>query len=182
MSRNSGGRFRGLHIRGDHTGETGADFDSFTRLWAAGTKATAPLGRDGTTRGRADGGVPINSFCEFGVLEEVLDLGGAASVTSTQNLLPANSLIDVIVCTPVRDFTTPVTYNIGDVTTTTRFATGLANDTVAEGPAYATAHLTGTVAFRQVSAAKVRVVPNAAGQGLLHVAVYFRRFVGGQAK
>lgn len=181
MARNSGARQANRHTRGDNTGNAGDECDAFYRIHARGAKATAPTGRDGATNGMADGRVPINASCKLSCMEEVIDLGGASSVTSTNNLLPANALILEIVTHPVTDFTTPTTYDLGDTTTNTRFATALANDTVAEGPAYASDHWNGTVAMRQVAAAKVKVTPNAAGQGKLHVAVFYMQFVGGLA-
>jgi len=178
--------FDNLWVRGTNSGLSGLENDAFARLWARGKKATAPTGRTGAAPAiaggpggaTADGGVSINSYCKYGVMEEVIDLGGATSVTSTNDLLPANSILGMIVCTPVRDFTTPTTYDVGDTTTATRFATSLTNDNVSEGPAYAKAHLTGTVAHVQTSAAKVKIRPNTAGSGLLHVAVFYQQYVG----
>lgn len=179
--RNSGRRDRAAHIRGDSTGTAGMEVDSFVRIWARGGKATAPTGRSGATNGKAVDGTPINAYMKWGVMEEVLDLAGGTSATSVNNLLPANSEIGTIVTHAVTDWGTPVSYNIGDTTTATRFGTGLTNDNISEGPAYARAHLSGTVAFTQASAAKVKIIANAAGTGKLHVAVFYRQFVGGQA-
>jgi hypothetical protein len=179
MSRNSGFRKTNVHVRGTDTGNAGLEVDSFANVNARGGKATAPTGRDGATGGKANGGVPINARMKVSVAEEVIDLGGASSVMSTNNLLPANSLILEIVTHCVEEFTTPTTYNVGDTTTGTRFATALANDTVAEGPAYASSHWAGTVAIRQIAAAKVKITPNAAGSGKVHVAVFYMQFAGG---
>jgi hypothetical protein len=178
MSRNVGAPFKNMHVRGDNAGLMGIESDAFVRCWARGQKATSPTAR---LQNKADGGVDANAAMFVKALEEDIDLGGASSVTSTNNLLPANSLILEIVTTPLVDFSTPTTYDVGDTTTNTRFATALANDNVSEGPAYASAHWDGTVAIRQVAAAKVKITPNAAGTGRVRVAVFYMQFVGGLA-
>lgn len=178
MSRNVPIEHTNLHVRGTNSGNGGIESDAFVRHWARGQKATSPSAR---LQDKADGGVAANAAMLVKAIEEDIDLGGASSVTSTNNLLPANSLILEIVCTPLVDLSTPTTYDVGDTTTNTRFATALANDNVSEGPAYASAHWAGTVAIRQVSAAKVKITPNAAGTGRIRVAVFYMQFVGGLA-
>lgn len=177
MSRNAGTRLKGVHIRGDREGNYGGEIDSFLKLWSRGVNTdTNPSGR---VQRFADGGVAANSYMKMSVKEEDIALGGASSVTSTNNLLPANSLILEIITQPLTDLTTPTTYSVGDSSSNTRFATSLANDNVSEGPAYCSSHWTGTVAIRQVSAGAVKLTPNAAGSGTIRVTVFYMQFVGG---
>ena len=179
MSRNTPREFPNLHIRGNNLGTSGIESDSFLRKWSrASSSAEAPSGRTPQT---ATGGVGLSSYWKEGVLEEVLDLAGGTSVTSTNQLLPANSIIYPIVCTPVSDMLTPTSYNVGDGTTAARFGSGLTNNLVSEGPAYAAAHWTTSAqTVWQAAAANIKIVPNSAGSGKLLVQVYFRQFVGGQ--
>lgn len=189
MSRNTPDVVDNLHVRGGNSGLMGLENDAFYRQWARGKPATAPSGVTGSgshqgPAGQAlgDRGQYLASYAKSGVNEEVLDFGGASSVLSTNNLLPANSIIEFLVCTPVVEFSTPTTYDVGDASSNTRFATGLTNDGSSSltGPQYAKAHWAGTVAIVQASAGKVKLTPNAAGTGKVHVAVYYRQFVGGQ--
>ena len=183
MSRERGYRGTGVHVRGDGNGNAGADIDSFLKVWAVNNKATAPSGREGAVGGKADGRVAINAQMKVQCLEEVIDLGGASSALSTNNLLPANSLILGIVTHAVTDFSTPTTYDLGDEGSNTRFGDNITNDVVSDGPAYPSRHLAlATLDVWQGADEKVKVTPNAAGTGKLHVAVFFMQFVGGLAK
>lgn len=170
-----------LHVRGRKSGNAGFENDAFTRMWAVGGKATTPLST-GRAQKTADGGGQANSYMKISCLEEDIDLGGATSVLSTSNLLPANSLILEIVTHPLNDLTTPTTYSVGDSSSNTRFATSLTNDNVSEGPAYCSSHWTGTVAIRQVTAGQVKLTPNAAGSGKIRVAVFYISFAGGVSR
>jgi hypothetical protein len=182
MSRNSGDRVSNLHVRGTDTGNAGAEVDTFVNLHARGGAATAPTGREGATDGMANGRVPINATMKISCNEEVIDLAGASSALSESDLLPANSLILGIVTHAVEDFTTPTTYDLGDEGSNTRFGDNLTNDDVSDGPAYPVRHLAlATMDWVQVADEKVKVTPNAAGQGKLHVAVYYMSFAGGLA-
>lgn len=180
MGRNSGTRVRAHHVRGDQTGTAGAENDAFLKLWARGAKATAPIGRQGTVNGKANGGIDINAFAKYGCYEEVIDLGGASSAFSTGDMLPANALILPIVTHAVEDFTTPTTYDLGDETTNARFGDNLTNDVVGDGPAYATVHWDASPDNWNTTAQRIKVTPNAAGQGKVHVAVFYIQFAGGQ--
>lgn len=183
MSRNRGYRGTTFHSRSDTRGRGAFESDTMFRQWATGGRATAPLGREGAVNGKADGGVPINASCALKCREEVIDLAGASSAFSETDLLPANSLILEIVTHCVSEFTTPTTYDLGDESSNTRFATGLANDTVAEGPAFASTHwASASIAIRQTEDSRVKVTPNAAGQGKVHVVVFYFQFAGGLGK
>lgn len=182
MSRNSGHRVSNAHVRGTDTGEAGHENDAFYQLHARGAKATAAEGREGAVGGMADGRVPINAAMRIRCAEGVIDLAGASSALSTQYLLKANSIILGIVTHPVTDFTTPTTYDLGDTGSNTRFGDDLANDVVSDGAVVASRHLAlATLDFWQAADEQVKVTPNAAGQGKLHVAVYYIQFAGGLA-
>lgn len=183
MSRNRGYRGSTYHSRSDSRGHGAYEAETMFRLWAMGGRATAPVGRQGAVKGKADGGFPINAYCALKCVEEVLDLAGATSAFSETDMLPANALILEIVTHCVSEFTTPTTYNLGDESSNTRFATGLANDTVAEGPAFASTHwASASIAIRQTTDSRLKVTANAAGQGKVHAAVFYLQFAGGQGK
>lgn len=186
MTRNVGFVQKNTHTRGDAPGYMGQEVDSFTRHWARGGDAVStPSGWPtsvGNVNGqfRSDRGAALYSSRTQGFLQEVISLGGATSVLSTNNLLPANSIIEFIVCTPVQELTTPVNYDVGDSTSPTRFATALTNDGSASLTAaqFAKAHWAGTVAITQAAAGKVKLRPNAAGSGKILVTVWYRQFAG----
>lgn len=183
MSRNRGFRNSVFHSRSDSRGGGGFESDTMFRQWATGGRATAPVGRRGALKGRADGGVPIDAYCALKCSEEVIDLAGGSSAYSETDMLKANSLIMEIVTHPVSDFTTPTTYDVGDETSDTRFAAALTNDTVDEGPAFASAHwASGSIAIRQTVDSRIKIKGNAAGRGKVHVAVFYFQFAGGQRR
>lgn len=181
MSRNSGLRKTNIHVRGTDTGNAGLEVDSFVDINARGGKATAPVGRAGAKGGMADGRVPVNATCKISCKEEVIDLAGASSAFSTEDLLPANAIILPIVTHCIEEFTTPTTYDLGDESSNTRFATALANDTVAEGPKYAASHWDASPDVLNTTAQRVKVTPNAAGQGKVLVQVFYISLTGGLA-
>ena len=181
MARNTPNEVPNLHVRGRKSGLAGVEIDSFLHLWSRGAAGTCPSGR---SQRMANGNVAANARLKVSVNEEDVALGGAASVDSTNNLLPANSIILFVVTQPLTDLSTPVNYDVGDAAgsgTPTRFATDVTKDDVSDGPAVHTDHWSGTVAIRQVAAAKIRLRPNAAGTGTIRVAVFFMSFVGGLA-
>lgn len=185
MSRNSGMRVANLHVRGDNAGLFGAHVDSFIKEWARGNPSTCVKGRVvGTTAyNTAVGGSPLNAYRKTSCNEEIIDLGGATSVDSTGLLLPANSLIECVIATVVKTLGTPTSFSVGDGAGSgapARFISASTNKTQGN-VTYGAVHLSGTVATWQAAAAKVRVKPNAAGQGLIQIQVYYRQFLGGQA-
>jgi hypothetical protein len=190
MSRTDDIKFDNLVIRGRNNGLAGGEGHSFWRDWARGgdtvnTPSGWPttVGRDGNGNYISDRAANLYSSRKRGFNQEVLDLAGGTSVTSTNNLLPANSIIEFIVCTPVVELSTPTTYHVGDETTNTRFATSLTNDGSSSLTAaqFAKAHWAGTVAITQTSAGKVKLTANAAGTGKILVTVWYTAFAGSLA-
>lgn len=168
MARNTGFRASNVHVRGNRSGNAGAEIDSFLKIWAR-------------TNVTGTGKVPVNASFRFGANQEELDLGGASSVTSTANLLPANSVILAVVTHVTVDLSTPVNIDVGDTTTATRFGTNVAIDQVSDGPIVNLDHWAGTVAIRQASAAKLKLRPDAAGTGKVMCQVFYAQFAGGLA-
>ena len=123
-----------------------------------------------------------DAYWERNVASEEITIAAAASTDSTANLLPANSLIEAVVCRVTALLPTAATFSIGDATQTARFGTGIA---VAAGttnvgiiqhnPDLASADL-GPV---QAAAAKIRITPNAspaAATGKIRVSVFYSLF------
>lgn len=102
------------------------------------------------------------------VLSEEITVAASATTDSTQNLLPANSLIVAVSVRTNAAMTTAVNYDVGDAAVSaTRFHTDVL-DTVAT-----TAVWTGASA--QAAAAKIRLTPNAtpgAADGKVRVVVF----------
>lgn len=92
------------------------------------------------------------------ILSEEMTLAtGATTTDSTANLLPANAIILQVVARVTTTITASATgWSLGDGSTAARFR---ANDTnlTAGSTGVGMAHLTGTVAFIQAAAAKLRI-------------------------
>jgi hypothetical protein len=119
-----------------------------------------------------------------GSSSELLTLSTSGLTTdTTANLLPANSIIEAVVCRVTTTITTTTNWAVGDATQSARFST--ANATLIAGttsvgqnhkdPTVATANL-GPV---QTSAAKVRITCTGSnpGAGAVRITVFYQQFV-----
>lgn len=179
MGRNEGTRVNEIHVRGRNSGNAGADIDSFLKLWARGNPTTAPSGRSQLLA--TDGATPMNVAGKQSCNEEIVSLGGNTSVTTANNLLPANALIKAVVVTPLDDITSITSWSAGDGTTSARFKSGSTKKTIAGGPEVCLTHWTGTVAIVQATAAKVKLLANTGGSGHFHIAVFYESWAGNLA-
>lgn len=102
----------------------------------------------------------LNKVVGISVAEEVVTIAAAASSDSVANLLPANSLIAVVVGRVTVVIPTATSFTVGDATQAARFATGVA---VAAGTTFVgmlqwnPAVASDDLGPRQVSAAKIRL-------------------------
>lgn len=182
-SRREGTVVRALCVTGDRFGNSGGSFESWLRIWSRGSRATNPANR---LQRKADGNVNANTYMQIGVIEEDIVVGGGAlSGTTTANMLPANSEIGTIVFTPLQDFVSATTVDLGDTANSnTRFGSALAFDQVADGPGYARRHLAvATLLFTQASAAKIKWTTNTLRTQSVRyrLTVFYRSYVGAQA-
>lgn len=107
-------------------------------------------------------------------MEETIVLAtGGLTTDSTANLLLANAIIAPVFCEVVTTITTATGWSVGVSGTAARF---LANttDLTAGTTKVGMAHLSGTVAFTQAAAAKVRITAaaNNPGAGAVRVTVF----------
>lgn len=106
----------------------------------------------------------------------------AATTNSVGNLLPANSIIDAVVCRVTTTITTAVTWQISDPTTAGRFS-ATSSTMTAGATIVGLAHMFGVVTTTaagptQASAAALRLTMNAnPGAGVVRCTVFGRTFV-----
>jgi hypothetical protein len=122
----------------------------------------------------------FGAYWQIGSATELLTIAAAASTDTAANLLPANSIIESVVVRVTTVIPTAATFTVGDATIAARFATGVS--TAANTTAVGLTHsdLTGTSGPKQVSAAKIRITPNAspgAATGVVRITVFYRTFV-----
>lgn len=118
-----------------------------------------------------------------GVNSEAITLSTSGATTdSSANLLPANSIIDAVVCTVITTITTSTDWGISDPTTTLRFSA--VNSTMTAGTSIVgLKHMFGVVSTTatgptQASAAKLRITTTGnPGAGAVRCSVYFRTYV-----
>lgn len=114
---------------------------------------------------------------------ELLTLSTSGATTdTTANLLPANSIIEAVVCRVTTTITTATDWSVGDGTTAARFSS--ANATLVAGTtSVGLNHQKGAVTTdaagpTQVSAAKVRITTTGTpGAGAIRITVFYRSFV-----
>ena len=189
----TGGNLRwGLGANG--AAETGSDAGSIFQLWAAndgGTTIDYPLNitraAGGTiSMGQTSRPVSIASTANFaewihGSASELLTLSTAGLTTNTSaNLLPANAIIEAVVCRITTAITTTTNWAVGDATISNRFSS--ANATLAAGTTSVGLNhvdLTGTSGPKQTSAAPVRITCTGSnpGAGVVRITVFYRQFV-----
>lgn len=100
---------------------------------------------------------------------------GAATTDTTNNCLPANSIIDAVVYRVTTAITTSASFTIGDATTAARFCGTQSTLTLgATGRCFVQADQTGAAGPIQAAAAKVRMTLNAnPGAGAIRLIVYY---------
>lgn len=105
-----------------------------------------------------------------------------ATTDSTADLLPANSIIDSVVCRVTTTVTTATDWSLGDATTAARFAA--ANSTMTAGAtSIGLVHMFGNVSTTaagpsQAAAAKLRITTTGTpGAGVIRCTVFSRVFV-----
>ena len=116
-----------------------------------------------------------------GQASELLTLSTVGLTTDTSaNLLPANAIIEAVVCRVTTTITTTTNWAVGDATISSRFSS--ANGTLTAGTTSVglnQADQTGTSGPKQVSAAKVRITCTGSnpGAGVIRITVFYRSFV-----
>lgn len=116
-----------------------------------------------------------------GNLSEEITLSTSGLTTdSSANLLPANSIIEAVVCRVTTTITTTTNWAVGDPTTSARFSA--ANATLASGTTsvgITQCDQAGAAGPKQVSAAKVRITCTGSnpGAGKIRVTTFFRTFI-----
>lgn len=104
---------------------------------------------------------------------------GATTTDTTNNCLPANSVIDAVVYRITTTITTAANFTIGDATIAGRFCAAQSTLTTGTtGICFVQADQTGTSGPRQVAAAKVRITSNVnPGAGAIRLIVYYHTWV-----
>lgn len=157
----------------DSTGALEPVVDVSTSLGTAGVPAAAKRFLEvlaETLTAQSDAGVRFRVV----PMEETITLATDGLTTdSTANLLMANAIIAPVFCEVMTTITTATGWSVGISGTAARF---LANttDLTAGTTKVGMAHLTGTVAFIQAAAAKVRITAaaNNPGAGAVRVTVF----------
>lgn len=116
-----------------------------------------------------------------GQASELLTLSTVGLTTDTTGfLLPANSIIEAVVCRVTTTITTTTNWAVGDATIAARFSA--ANTTLIAGTTSVgiqQCDQTGTSGPKQVAASKVRITCTGSnpGAGIVRITVFYRQFV-----
>lgn len=119
------------------------------------------------------------SLWTHGFVSELVTLSTSGTTTdSTNNLLPANSIIEAVVARVTTTITTATDWQLGDPTTAGRFTAAISTLT-AGTTTVGLVHIdqSGAAGPRQTSAAKVRITTTGTpGAGAIRVTVFYRQF------
>jgi len=133
---------------------------------------------------RSAGSGANGAYSERGYAEELITLAtGGLTTDSSANLLPANSIIQAVVCRVTTTITTATSWAVGDGTTAARFSA--ANSTLTAGTtSVGLAHMAGNVSTTaagptQAAAAKLRITAAGSnpGAGAVRCGVFYTVFV-----
>lgn len=146
--------------------------------WRVYNGTTLFLSASDTTLGIC--GTPNGAMWQQGVASELLTLNTGGLTTDTSaNLLPANSIIEAVVCRITTALTVTTNWAVGDATISNRFSS--ANSTLTLGTtSIGLNHVDqmGTSGPKQISAAKVRITCTGSnpGAGAIRITVFYRTF------
>ncbi len=177
----SSGNYTGLLVNVVETSLKGTD-NRLLDLQSGATGGTSVFRVDNSgnlTQSTANGAQWIS-----GSSSELLTLSTSGLTTdTTANLLPANSIIESVVCRVTTTITTTTNWAVGDATTSARFSSP--NATLTSGTtSVGLNHMQGSVSTDaagpvQTSAAKVRITCTGSnpGAGVIRITVFYRQFV-----
>jgi len=142
-----------------------------TNVWTGpNTFQTATLAQQTTSNG---------AIVTFGWVTELLTINTGGTTTDTVIDLPANSIIESVVGRVTTALTVATSFDVGDPTTTSRFATGIAvalNTTFVGLNHWKGSVSTDAAGPTQGSTAKVRITANGGtpGAGVVRLTVFYR--------
>lgn len=117
---------------------------------------------------------------ERGLTTELMSISTSATTdTTSATILPANSVIEAVVCYVTQAIPTAATFTIGDATIAARFASGVAVAATTAAIGVLQFDSTGTSGPRQTAAAKIRITPSlapATSTGQIRLTVFYKSF------